>query len=1135
MYYWRLNLAILAGAAVATAVLTGALLVGDSVRGSLRQLTLERLGGIDHALAAQRFFNERLVDRLSATQAFADGFELAAPAILLRGSAVHADTRARASEVGLQGIDERFIELYAQHGGDDATAQPTPETVVREALLAASAETMIFPPAVINESLARELGAAVGDDVIVSLKRWSSVPRGSLLGRKDTRSVVERVRCRVAAIIADQGFGTFGLAAHQTSPRNLFMPLSALQKALDQRGTVNAIVVQSTTLDAGAPEASALDEALRAVLEAADLGLTLEWREGVLSIESEELILKPTVARLAVEVADELGAERLPILTYLANEIRVGSQSVPYSTVSAISVPAPPGHGALRRVDGSAAPLLADDEILLNSWTAEELQAKPGDEVELTYFVVGPREDLREESHRFRLRGVVALEGLAADSRLAQDYPGIADVDNMADWDPPFPIDLGRIRPADEEYWDLHRSTPRAFVTLATGRELWRNRWGDLTAIRLVPPAGMAPEGLTEALRQRWLSESDLGAYGLAFQPVKARGLQAARGATDFAGLFIGFSQFLIISAALLAGLLFSLAVEQRASEIGLRLALGFPPRKIRRLLLGEGAVLAVCGALVGSVGAVAFAALMMAGLRTWWQQAVGTSRLFLHVEPLTLIAGCILSVAVVLFAVWRAVRRIGKVSASRLLARAVEPPETRPGRTARLTAALASGLATVLLLYAVVAGRTADPILFFALGPCLLIAALALLALRFGGGGSLIGRGPWVLWRMALSNCARNRGRSLLSAALVAVACFMIVAVAAFHQDFSAEASRQEGGTGGFALVAEADIALHQDLDEPADRFELGLSPELGAALETCSIVPLRLLPGDDTSCLNLYQPSRPRLLGVPPELVERQAFTFQSSITDTANPWTLLDQELEDGVIPVVGDMNSTQWILKLKLGEELTLENEYGETARLRLVGTLATSLFQSELLISEAQFLRHFPSHSGFSYFLIDAPSAMAPAVARLLENELEPYGFDALPAEEKLAAFHAVQNTYLSTFQSLGGLGLLLGTVGLAVILARNVLERRGELATLRAFGFRASTLTYIVVAENVFLLLAGLVIGSLAALVAVWPSLANRTEQVAWTSLGGSLAAIFIFGLVACTLTARWVLRSPLLPALKAE
>ena len=78
------------------------------------------------------------------------------------------------------------------------------------------------------------------------------------------------------------------------------------------------------------------------------------------------------------------------------------------------------------------------------------------------------------------------------------------------------------------------------------------------------------------------------------------------------------------------------------------------------------------------------------------------------------------------------------------------------------------------------------------------------------------------------------------------------------------------------------------------------------------------------------------------------------------------------------------------------------------------------------------------------------------------------------APARLAAFHRVENSYLETFRALGALGLLLGTVGLAAVLMRNVLERRRELALLRAVGYRPRHLAVMVLAENLFLLVVGL-------------------------------------------------------------
>jgi ABC-type antimicrobial peptide transport system permease subunit len=1118
LHHWRMNLAVAAGVAVATAVLAGALVVGDSVRGSLRHLTLERLGNIDQALAGQRFFRRSLVEDLATQPEFTRSWKAAAPAIFLNGSAQHAKTRARATGVNLTGVAGDFLSFF------DAGELAEPLATTQGP----------FPAAVINQALAKALGATEGEDLLLSLKRWSEVPRSSLLGRKDTGSVVETVRLRIRAIVPDRGLGRFDLTAHQKTPFNVFVPLQALAKALGQEGMVNGMVVSQVNFDDSMATTAELNDLLRASLKPEDLGLIIEPRGKVLSVESQEYILKPNVVEVIEGLAQETGATTLPVLTYLVNSLECGHRSVPYSTVTALGDLGDPAFGALHLTDGNPAPRLRRGDILLNSWTAEQLEAEVGDEVTLRYFVVGPREDLQDASTTFRVAGVVALENLAADSSLAQEYPGIAGSDNMADWDPPFPVDLGTIEAQDEEYWDLYRGTPKALIAAQEGRMLWRNRWGDLTALRLAPAPDETLVEFESQFQHNLVERLPLQTFGLAFQPVKELGLGASGGATDFGGLFFGFSMFLIFSAALLVALLFGLGVEQRVGEVGLLRAVGYPEAQVRRQLLKEGLLVAALGGLVGLIGAVLYARAMMYGLRTWWLPAVGTSRLELHITPLALGAGYALSLLVVFFAIWRRVSRLRQVATPQLLKKVAEPVSTRAGKRAGRWALFGLTLAGVLTAIAIALGE-ADPFLFGGAGAMLLLGLLALFARYLGAARSddLGQPGFFALLRMASANGARNRGRSLLSATLVACATYMIVTVAAYEQDFSLAELGKDSGTGGFRLVAEADIPLLQDLNTADGLFELGV-PDTTIPPGT-HITSLRLLPGDDTSCLNLYQPRQPRLLGVPPEMVKRGGFLFQKTSEKVANPWTLLEDELEDGAIPVLGDFNSTQWILKLSLGQNLSMENEAGETIQLRLVGTLKTSLFQSELLISQENLARHFPSLSGWSYFLVETPPEAAEELSQRLEAFLEDYGFDALPAAEKLESFHVVQNTYLSTFRTLGGLGLLLGTVGLAIILLRNTLERRGELAALRAFGFRRSTLTFLVVTENALLLLAGLLMGTVAALLTAAPNLLTYADTVPWGTIGFTLGGIFFFGLAACTVAALGVARIPLVAALKAE
>ena len=428
IHYWRINLAVALAAAVASAVLTGALLVGDSVRGSLRTLPLDRLGLVDSALIGDRFFRATLFDQFAALPEFGDNFSAAAPAIVLRGSVVHTGSGARASQLGIHGIDRRFARLF--------------ETDVDPLL--ARRDGQIFPSVVINESLREQLDAEPGDELILSFGRWSHVPRDTLMGDKDPEDLLGSVRLTLTVVIPDQGLGRFAAAPNQHQPLNVFVALDDLQRSLQQEGRINAFFIAHSSPEA--TPASLLERVLR--LE--DLGLSVTAGSDHLTIESTEFVLRPDVDQAIGDVAAQLRVPLLRVQSYLANRIRANDRSTPYSLVAALDGIGGPG-GELILVDGRVAPLPADGEILLNRWTAEDLQVAVGDTVRLDYFVVGPREQLTTEEADFRVVGVVALEGLGGDPSLTPRYPGIQEAGDMSDWDPPFPVDLSLIRPKDAE------------------------------------------------------------------------------------------------------------------------------------------------------------------------------------------------------------------------------------------------------------------------------------------------------------------------------------------------------------------------------------------------------------------------------------------------------------------------------------------------------------------------------------------------------------------------------------------------------------------------------------------------------------------------------------------------------------
>ncbi|HLL69854.1 MAG TPA: FtsX-like permease family protein, partial [Pyrinomonadaceae bacterium] len=1130
VYYWRTNAAVVGGVAIAVAVLAGALLVGDSVRASLRELVLGRLGKTAYVVSASNFFREELVEELRTHAQFANSsFEGACPLVVFEGVVVDEGSGRRGGGVQVYGVDERFWQFQ----GIDAARKALGE---REVLLSAG--------------LASELGAQAGGEVLLRIEKPSAIPVESLHGRKE--DVGRTVRLTIREVLTSAELGEFSLRPQQGAVRAVFVPLRRVQRDAEQEGRVNTILLSTRTGDGeaqdadGAAQSVVVAKILRETFRLEDLGIKLRTLEAqhALSVETESAVVNDVLEREAKETARNLNLRAPAIFSYLANAIRAGGREIPYSLVTAIDEE---GFAELRREAGqvsestiressqessqespresaqesarkSAAAAEQSAPILLNDWAARDLGARVGDALSLDYYVWRDEGRLETRTAEFRLAGVVAMRGLAADRELTPEYPGISGTESLSDWDPPFPLDLGRVRPQDEDYWKEFRTTPKAFIPLARGQELWQTRYGKLTSLRLYPVKETSLEATRAEFEKLLRSRLDPLSTGFTLYAARAEGLQASRGATDFGEYFLYFSFFLVVSALLLAALFFKLGIEQRLREIGLLQAVGFNAAKIRALFLGEGLLLAVLGSVAGLLGALLYGALVMHGLRTWWVDAVGTRSLSLHASPFALAVGGAGGILAALLCIWWTLRALAPVSTRELLAGASDAMTTgrrragwlskklgarfarlstfstfaRFGASTSLVAAVVFASFGVLLLAFAALKWVGDVAGFFGAGTLLLVALLcfqsAWLRRHAGLRNAIQGRGWWPVARLGFRNATHRAGRSVLCIALIASATFIIVAVDAFRRDPTHAASiDRKSGTGGYTLLAETLLPVAHDPNDADGRESLNLSAqEETATLAGTTFTRFRLRPGDDASCLNLYQPRNPRILAPAAGFITDNRFTFADSLAATdeekANPWLLLERDLTDGAIPVVADANSLAYVLHRKLGEEIVLNEGTARPLRLRFVAALSDSLFQSELLMSEKNFLRAFPEQEGYRFFLFDTAPDEAARVSALLESRLSDFGFDASGAGERLAEFHRVENTYLSTFQTLGGLGTILGTLGLATVLLRNVLERRRELALLRAVGYNARHFALMVVAENALLLLCGLLTGLVCAL-----------------------------------------------------
>jgi putative ABC transport system permease protein len=1104
VYYWRTNLAVMLGVGAAASVLGGALVVGESVRGSLRDIAVGRLGSTDTIVSSIGFFRESLADDVRKVAGSS-----AAPMIVATGFVTDEQSRRRASDVLVYGVDERFWSFNRQPIADGVYVSP---------------------------ALATELGLDAGHVLLARLQKPSDIPVESLFGRKD--DVGRTVRLQLTGVLPRERLGEFALQPQQSEVRAVFAPLRRIQRDLAISRQANTVLISGSSASAGA---------VKPALRLEDLGvrvttLTRPGENSTIIVESGTGIVSEPLERAARQAGTAVGLQAIPVFTYLANSITNGDRTIPYSLITATALDALTA-STVGEPPKTAAP--GADAVVLNTWAARELGATIGDPVDVEYYLWDHAAGLQTKRERFVVSAIVPISGLAADRRLAPEYPGITAADSLADWDPPFPIDLSRVRPIDEEYWRTYRTTPKAFIRYERGRDLWRSRYGALTSIRFAVGSTGDAATTADAISRHVRGSLSEAAMGVTIVPVRSQALAASSGATDFGEYFTYFSFFIVVSALMLVVLFFRLGIEQRLREIGVLRSAGYGISTIRRLLLGEAVVLALAGGLLGVGGAVLYASAIVHGLRTWWIGAVGTTLLTVHVSWIPIAAGMAGGVVAAVVCVVVSLRTIARLSPRALLSvQAIDvgtvPEPARARRSARWAVLFAvMGAALVTLGFV---SRSAQAGAFFGAAGAWLVAFLFAFSawLRARDRRLVSGQGFWAVSRLGFRSAAFRPARSVLSAALIAAAAFIIVSIDAFRRDAGDVTSDPHSGTGGFVLLARAELPLVHDPDDPAGRDALLIQDD---QLSRARFTRFRLRAGQDASCLNLYRPNNPTIIAPEPGFIEANRFSFSASMASTdeerGNPWLLLRRRFDDGAVPVIADATSLQYALHAAVGDSFSIDVGAERPLILRFVAALQDSVLQGEIVMAEEPFTRLFPGQQGYQFFLIDDPDVQSAADAAMLagvvERALDDVGIDAVSTAERLASFHAVENTYLSTFQALGGLGLLLGTVGLAAVMFRNVLERRRELALLRAVGYGRRSISTMIMAEAMLLLGAGLAAGVAGATLAVAPAWMGRGGSRPGLALAWLLVSVAAAGVVSSFIATRAALSGRMLESLRAE
>lgn len=1053
------------------AVITGSFLVGSSVKENLKASAHRHLGNTSILISSgPRYFHSELTDRLKK----------------------HSGIKCT-GVLELTGFSQKLGNEYSAYNSNIIAIE-------KDFFLFHGFESLSIKPGeiAVNQKLAEYLKVSQGDEIILRYTEVSDIPSDAPFAPSagSGKSAVFKI-----GLIIDQPIGNFSLAINQVTPFNIFINISDIESN-DSKQEINRILVSDDKINS----LELIYKELKKSVYPEDIGLRLRQSVKTLSVElvSDRIFIDSAILR---NISDALPSSR-PVLTYLANRFKSGSHSTPYSFISALPESIYP-ESAL------------SDGLVINSWMADDLAVTAGDSVTMFWYSPDSLNKLVEKNSRFKISKIVNMNGVWSDSLLMPDFPGISGKESCSDWDAGVPVKMNEIRPKDEAYWNRYHGTPKAFISYEKGRELWGNNFGPATSVRF--PSGVNEDEILNKVSAALNPEQ----AGFVVTDVAGESIKAANESIDFGSLFLSLGFFLIVASLVLLSFATTSYFDSRKGQITTLFALGFNNRWISRLLFSETIITGLAGCTAGTFSGIAVSILLTYALNTIWTGAVQTSTLTVYFDWISVFSGFFLTFLVILIMMFTKTRRFIK----KLNKKEREKYRAVPVSGNKLIL-FASSLITLLLI---VSSFVSDHSMIFSFaGGAMLLITIVILWKNYFSFKSDRNSSFKIRSDISKKYFSFNPSSATAPVLFIAAGIFTVYITSSNKLNFSQKEAGRSGGTGGYILWCENAIPVKEDLNSLTGKKALGLDDN---ALSSLYYVGMKKYNGNDASCLNLNHIKVPPVIGVDPApFVKNNAFAFSKTIRqqDATNAWQLLNISSPKNIIYGIADQTVLEWGLKLKVGDTLILGSESGVPLKIIIAAGLQSSVFQGNMLIGMKNFSRYFPSISGTNLFLVDGKEASADSVRNLISERLGNYGIHIEKTADRLSSFYQVTNTYLSVFSIFGALGILVGVIGLGFVLLRNYNQRKKDFAVMLALGFSESNVKFMVINEQLKILLAGVSAGFISAIVATLPSIRNNAE-VPWSFLILITVTILLTGFLALIVSVRSVTQSSLTSNLKKE
>lgn len=1138
--YYRL---VAMAVTITVAIITGSLVVGDSVRTTLVRRVAERLGNTETILFSRNSF---MAEEILQTPLF-DGS--ARGILFVNGFIPH---NGKLTPVFVWGTDDMSIQKgevkinlpLAKELGRIPTGETTRISNRSQKFgkigRTPTGETYTQWLNPLNPKVKMESGNLHTEDIVLRLPATGLVPSGSLFV---TENYTTSLRLSFGGIVDVREGGNISMKNEQTLPFNLFMNREELAEALETEGKINLVL----------SEKNISSEELEQFWNYGMSGLSFAQGDGFTEIVSDRIFLQEEVT--ATVCRDNQSPNRL--FSYLANAIQRDSVSIPYSFVTAM--------------DRFGDEPLQKEDIILSDYAAKRLQAKMGDRVEITYFTSRDLKTLVTKTTVLRVKEIVPLSRFMEDETLSADFPGLSDVENCTDWDSDLPIDMNLITEEDEQYWELYKNTPKAIVAYEAVAHDWSNAYGNATAIRV---ADRIPD----------LSGLHAAQMGIQLVYPREAGLYAAKNGVDFASLFLALGFFIILSALLLMVIPLSEMFYQRRHETNLLQALGYTRKRIMGILWRESVPVVFVSSVIGVIAGLLYTFLLIWLLGNVWKGATHTEGFAVYPDILTILYGFIIGTGISLGLLRVVISRNSKKNAFFLsiehhsspssyhansansphnsnsqyhpnssnnshnpntpyhpkssqspLIPAVHPhnnnhfsvlhpqnPDHNPHLPTSPRAPLFSfasffslaslvSIATLFSLAIIILNIFfLYSVTLFVISGAMLITTAALWLYFLICGKGVGTKGAFRRKKMIWNRLYADRKQAMLSFFTLAMGVFIVFSVGLNRKGF-ADSAQIRSGTGGYSLWCESSVPIYHTMSSEDGREKLSLT---GLPSDTRIMQCLRL-SADDASCLNLNKITTPTILGIETSALLDSDFKLEQGLysSDRASVFEAL--KIKNGTVyPALVDATVLTWSLGMNLGDTLYYKGGKGEEIAIQLVGTLSNSIFQGHILIDRRLFSEIWEETTGSEVFLLKVDENEKEETKQLLSQALSEYGVHITTTNERLRQFNTVTDTYLTIFLTLGGLGLLLGIMGFVIVVRKNLATRLIEVNMYRTLGFTDSIIAQTLYRENLLVPLFAIVTGVIGSIVGVSTGIIHAGIWVWLTSLVFTLffvASVIIF------------------------